>query len=195
MGERNAEVDAYLNGVEKWRQEIEALRSILLDCPLREELKWRSPCYTYRKSNLVTIWGLKDCSALGFFKGVLLKDAAGILAAPGENSRSMRVMKFTGLPEIRERRSLVKEYVLEAVEAEKAGMKVEFRQDDLADPEELTAKLAEDPALKAAFESLTPGRQRGYRLHFSGARQARTRVARIEKCVPRILEGKGLNDR
>lgn len=195
MGERNAEVDAYLNGVERWRREMEALRSILLDCPLREEFKWRSPCYTYGKSNLVTIWGLKDCSALGFFKGVLLKDAAGLLAAPGENSRSMRVMRFGDLSEIRERRSLVQDYVLEAIEAEKAGLKVNFRKDDLADPAELTEKLAADPELKAAFEALTPGRQRGYRLYFSGAKQSATRVSRIEKSVPRILEGKGPNDR
>lgn len=195
MSGTNSKVDAYFSKAEKWREELETLRRILLDCPVTEEFKWRSPCYTFRKSNVVTIWGLKEYCALSFFKGVLLKDAEGILVAPGENSRSVRMVKFTSVPEIVEMETVLKDYVHEAIEVEKTGRKVDFRKDDLVFPEELMKKLDEDPDLKAAFEALTPGRQRGYALYFSQPKQSKTRLSRIEKCVPRILAAKGLHDR
>ena len=144
---------------------------------------------------MATVWGFKENCALSFFKGVLLKDSEGILIAPGENSRSVRLIKFTSVPEITEMDSTLKSYIQEAIDVEKAGLKADFPKDDLEPPEELIAKLNEDPALKAAFESLTPGRQRGYTLFFSKPKQSKTRVTRIEKCAPRILDGKGLHDR
>ena len=188
-------VDAYFSKAEKWREELEALRAILLDCPVAEEFKWRSPCYTFQKSNVVAIWGLKENCALAFFKGALLKDPRGILIAPGEHSRSMRMIKFTSAPEIAAAEPTLKAYVHEAVEVERAGLKVDFRKDDLAVPEEFSVKLQDHPDLKEAFEALTPGRRRRYNLHFSQPKQSRTRASRIERCVPRILEGKGLHDR
>lgn len=195
VGEVNPKVEAFFTKASKWREELEALRAILLDCPVGEEFKWCSPCYTVRGGNVATVWGLKENCALSFFKGVLLKDEKKILVAPGENSRSVRMVKFTSVSDIAEMEAILKDYIHEAVEVEKAGLKVDFRKDDLAFPEELTAKLEDTPDLKAAFEALTPGRQRGYVLHFSQPKQSKTRISRIEKCVPRILEGKGLQDR
>jgi uncharacterized protein YdeI (YjbR/CyaY-like superfamily) len=195
MSGTNPKVDAYFSNTEKWREELETLRRILLDCPVTEEFKWRSPCYTFQKGNVVTIWGFKEYCVLSFFKGVLLKDTEGILVAPGENSRSVRMVKFTSVPEIVEMEAVLKDYVHEAIEVEKAGQKVDFRKDDLVLPRELISKLDKNPDLRAAFEALTPGRQRGYTLYFSQPKQSKTRLSRIEKYVPRILEGKGLHDR
>lgn len=191
----NSRVDAFLAEATAWREEMTALRAILLDGPLAEDFKWRAPCYTYGGGNVVALWGLKEYCALAFFKGVLLKDGAGLLVAPGENSRSMRSMRFTGTAEIAATEAVIRDYIREAAEAEKAGLKVEFRNDDLAWPAELTEALEADPQLKAAFEALTPGRRRGYVLHFSQPKKAETRTSRIAKCAPRILEGKGLHDR
>jgi uncharacterized protein YdeI (YjbR/CyaY-like superfamily) len=195
VNEVNPEVEAFFAKAKTWREELQALRSILLDCPVTEEFKWRSPCYTFREGNVAILWGLKETCALAFFKGVLLKDAEGILVAPGENSRSMRMIKFTSVPQIVGMETVLKHYIREAVEVEKAGLNVEFGKDDLVLPEELTSKLEEDPDLKTAFEALTPGRRRGYVLYFSQPKQSKTRVSRIEKSVPRIFDGKGLHDR
>lgn len=195
MGKTDPKVEAFFARASEWQEELLALRAILLDCPVSEEFKWRSPCYTFQGGNVATLWGLKEYCALSFFKGVLLKDEKEILVAPGENSRSMRLVKFTSVSDIAEMDAILKDYIHEAVEVEKSGLKVDFRKDDLVFPEELTAKLEEAPDLKAAFEALTPGRQRGYVLHFSQPKQSKTRISRIEKCVPRILEGKGLHDR
>lgn len=195
MNDVNARVEAFYSNAKKWREELAALRTILLGCPVTEGFKWRSPCYTFQGGNVATVWGFKENAALSFFKGVLLKDAAGILVAPGENSRSVRLVKFTSVPEIVGMEAVLKDYIHEAIEIEKAGLKVDFPKDDLVFPEELIGKLDEDPVLKAAFEALTPGRQRGYALHFSRPKQSKTRLSRIEKCTPRILDGKGLHDR
>ncbi|WP_026987452.1 YdeI/OmpD-associated family protein [Fodinicurvata fenggangensis] len=195
MAEVNSRVGAFFTKAGKWREELKALRTILLDCPVSEEFKWRSPCYTFQDGNVATVWGLKENCALSFFKGVLLKDEEGILVAPGENSRSVRMVKFTSVSEIVEMEAILKDYIHEAIEVEKAGLKVDFPKDDLVFPKELTGKLEQNPDLKTAFEALTPGRQRGYVLHFSQPKQSKTRISRIEKCVPRILEGKGLHDR
>ena len=195
MSDVTAKVDAFFADAKAWREELQALRAILLDCPVSEDFKWHSPCYTFQGGNVATVWGLKDCCALAFFKGVLLADPEGILVAPGENSRSMRVVKFTGAAEIAGMEAVLKDYIHRGVEVEKAGLKVDFPKDDLEYPEELTDKLAADPGLKAAFEALTPGRRRGYVLHFSQPKQSKTRVSRIEKSAPRILEGRGLHDR
>nr|WP_246717437.1 YdeI/OmpD-associated family protein [Oricola nitratireducens] len=172
-----------------------ALRTILLACPLTEDFKWRSPVYTAHGGNVATVWGLKDNAALSFFKGVLLRDPEGILLAPGENSRSVRMVKFTGLAEIAAMEAVLKDYIREAVENEKAGRKVDFPKDDLDYPEELVDRLDGDPDFRTAFEALTPGRQRGWVLHFSGAKQSATRASRIEKAAPRILAGRGMHDR
>lgn len=195
MADANPEVDAFFAKVTSWREELEALRAILLACPVTETFKWRAPCYTYRDGNVAILWGFKAHCAVGFFKGVLMKDPEGILVAPGENSRSARMVKFTSLEEIAAMEATLKAYIQEAVEVEKAGLKVDFPKDDLEPPEELTAKLAESPELRQAFEALTPGRRRGYLLYFSEPKRSETRTSRIEKAAPRILEGKGRHDR
>ena len=195
MSEVNPRAEAFFANARKWRQELEALRAILLACPVAETFKWRSPCYTAHGGNVATVWGFRESCALSFFKGVLLKDPESILVAPGKNSRSVRMIRFTSLAEIAGMETILKDYVHEAVELEKAGLKVEFRKDDLELPAELITKLDENPDLKAAFEALTPGRQRGYILHFSQPKQSKTRVSRIEKHRLRILHGKGLHDR
>lgn len=195
MAAENPRVEAYFAEPGKWQAELAVLRSILLDSPLTEEFKWRSPCYTFQNANLATIWRMKDTCGLSFFKGVLLKDAKGILVPPGPNSRSVRVIRFIDTVEIIVMEATLKDYILEAVEAEKAGRKVEFRKDDLEYPAELTERFDRDPRLKAAFKAMTPGRQRGYVLHFSQPKQTGTRASRIDKCGPRILAGKGMHDR
>ncbi|MFC3285926.1 YdeI/OmpD-associated family protein [Litchfieldella rifensis] len=195
MNDMNPKVDELLRK-DKWQEERKTLRAILLDCQLTEEVKWGKLCYTFQKSNVVMIYGIKEYCALGFFKGALLNDADGILVKPGEHSQAMRQIRFTGVQEIDELEARLKAYIHEAIEVEKAGLKVDFKEKrELEFPEEFQDKLNEDPVLKTAFEALTPGRQRGYILHFSGAKQSRTRVSRIEKCISRILDGKGLNDR
>lgn len=191
----NNKVDEYLSKLDKWQKELEKLRMILLDCMLTEELKWGSPCYTYQKSNIAIIGGLKEYCVLSFFKGALLNDANGILTKPGDNTQAARVIPFTNVQEIVEMEPILKACIFEAIEVEKAGLKVNFKdKSELIFPEELQKKLKENPALKTAFDALTPGRRRAYNLYFSAPKQSRTRESRIEKCIPQILKGKGLND-
>jgi len=195
MNAANPKVEAFFAGADRWREELHALRAILRACPVSEEFKWRSPVYTAHGGNVATIWGLKDNAALSFFKGVLLNDPQGILVAPGENSRSVRMVKFTSVAEIAAGKAVLKDYIREAVENEKAGRKVDFPKDDLDYPEELADRLDGDPDFREAFGALTPGRQRGWVLHFSQPKQSATRASRIEKAAPKILAGKGMHDR
>jgi uncharacterized protein YdeI (YjbR/CyaY-like superfamily) len=188
-------VDAYLSKAKKWQEEMEKLRMIILDCQLTEELKWGKPCYTFRKSNIVLIVGFKEYCALIFCKGALLNDANGILIKPGENTQAGRQIRFTNVRQIVEMKTILKDYIYEAIEAEKTGLKVDFKKNaDLIFPEEFQNKLDEIPALKTAFDALTPGRQRAYNLYFSAPKQSKTRESRVKKCVQQILNGKGLND-
>jgi uncharacterized protein YdeI (YjbR/CyaY-like superfamily) len=192
---QNPKIDAYLRKVTKWRAEMEALRGILLGFPLDEELKWGKPCYTFQGSNLLIIQGFKEACALLFCKGALLRDPEGILQKPGENTQAARRIMFRGVQEIAEMEALLKTLIAEALEAEKAGLEVTYKKTAEFDiPDEFQHQLDARPALKTAFEALTPGRQRAYILHFSAAKQPQTRAARVEKCVPRILDGLGLND-
>lgn len=182
--------------VHTWNEELVVLRRILLDCGLTEESKWGVPCYTYRGANVVVASAFKEYCALSFFKGALLKDTHGILKKPGENSQAARLIQFTDIQELVDMEPVIKEYLFEAVEIEKAGLKVAFKAPgDFTIPEEFQARLDGDPALQDAFAALTPGRQRGYILHFSAPKQAKTRESRIDKCTPRILDGKGMHDR
>ena len=190
----NPEVDGYLRKARKWQEEFKKLRRIILDCQLTEELKWGKPCYTFQKSNIVILQGFKDFCALLFCKGALLNDANGILEKPGENTQAARQIRFTTVREIVEMEPILKAYICEAIEAEKAGLKVNYKKNPEPIPEELQNKLDEIPALKTAFDALTPGRQRGYILYFSAPKQSKTRESRIEKCMQQILNGKGLND-
>ena len=190
----NPKVDEYLRKAKKWQQEMEKLRQISLVCGLTEELKWGKPCYTFQESNIVIIQGFKEFCALLFCKGALLNDPNGILKKPGENTQAARRIPFTSVREIVEMEPILKAYIYEAIEVEKAGLKVNFKKNPEPIPEELQKKLDEIPSLKTAFAALTPGRQRGYILYFSGAKQSKTREARVEKCMPQILNGKGLND-
>ena len=180
--------------VHGWQEELKELRRILLDCGLTEDLKWKVPCYTSQKRNIVILSAFKEYCALLFFKGALLKDAHGILMKPGENTQAGRQIRFTRLQDIVKMESILKATILEAIEVEKAGLKVQPKKNPEPVPEELQNKLDELPALRTAFEALTRGRQRAYILHFSAPKQSKTRVVRIEKCIPRILKGKGLND-
>jgi uncharacterized protein YdeI (YjbR/CyaY-like superfamily) len=192
----NSKVDVYLRNAKKWRKELEKLRTIILDCQLTEELKWGKPCYTFRKSNIVIILPLKEYCALLFCKGALLNDVKGILIKPGENTQAARQIRFTNLREIVEMETILKAYIHQAIEVEKAGLEVNYKKTtEFVIPEELQRKLDEITALKTAFAALTPGRQRGYLLYFSAAKQSKTRESRVEKCMPQILNGKGLNDR
>ena len=188
----NPKVDKFLSKAEKWQEELEKLRMIILDCQLTEELKWGKPCYTFQKSNVLIIQGFKEYCALMFCKGALLNDPNGILRKFGW--QAARRIPFTNVREIVEIEPSLKAYIREAIEAEKAGLKVTLKKNPEPIPEELQNKLDEIPALKAAFDALTPGRQRGYILYFSGAKQSKTRESRVEKCMPQILNGKGLND-
>lgn len=191
----NPKVDFYFNKADTWQKELEQLRTIVLDCGLTEELKWGVPCYAFNKSNIVLIHTFKTYCALLFMKGALLNDTYNILVQQTEHVQAARQVRFTNLAEIVEKASILKAYIHEAIEVEKAGLKVNFKKTDEFDvPEEFENKLAEFPALKAAFKSLTPGRQRGYLLHFSSAKQAKTRISRIEKYIPTILSGKGIDE-
>ena len=195
MSEMNPKVDWYFNKAKKWQSEFEKLRVIILDCGLTEELKWGCPCYTFQKSNIVLIHGFKDYCALLFVKGALLNDADGILIRQTKNVQAARQIRFTNLREIVKLKPRLKAYIYEAVEVEKAGLKVNFKQTrEFLMPEEFQNKLNENRALKNAFKALTPGRQRAYLLYFSAPKQAKTRESRIEKCMPKILNRKGLND-
>jgi uncharacterized protein YdeI (YjbR/CyaY-like superfamily) len=191
----NPKVDEFLSKAKKWKEEYEKLRNIVLDCELTEEFKWMHPCYTFEKKNIVLIHGFKEYCALLFFKGALLKDAHGILIKQTENVQAARQIRFTSVQEIVEMEAILKAYIYEAIEVEKAGLKVDFKKNtELIIPEELQNKFDEIPALKTAFEALTPGRQRAYILYFSEPKQSKTRESRIEKCMQQILNGKGLYD-
>ncbi|MBO6587337.1 MAG: YdeI family protein [Gracilimonas sp.] len=191
----NPEVDWFFEKDTQWKQEYERLRMLLLECGLTEELKWGCPCYTVNKNNVVLIHGFKDYCALLFHKGVLLKDPEDILVQQTKNVQSARQLRFTNAEEIIDQEHIIQAYVNEAVEVEKSGEEVKMKKTSEFDvPEEFQSKLDENPALEKAFESLTPGRQRGYLLHFSGAKQSKTRSRRVEKSIPDILEGKGLHD-
>jgi uncharacterized protein YdeI (YjbR/CyaY-like superfamily) len=195
VNKRNPKVDTYLRKAKKWREEMEKLRRVCLDCELTEELKWGHPCYTYQKSNIVLIHGFKGYCALLFMKGALLKDPKGILVQQTENVQAARQIRFTNVREIVETKPILKAYIKEAIEAEEASLEVDYKKtSEFAVPEEFQKRLDESSALKTAFDALTPGRQRGYLLYFSAAKQSKTRESRVEKCVQQILNGKGLND-
>jgi uncharacterized protein YdeI (YjbR/CyaY-like superfamily) len=190
-----AEVDAFIANAKRWREELKKLRAILLDSELTEDFKWRQPCYTFQGKNVVVISGMKESCVFAFFKGALLKDAHGVLTSPGQHSQSTRWIKFTSVREIAEMKSVLKAYLREAIDVGRAGLKVKLRKtSDLKLPEELQTMLDEFPDFKAAFNALTPGRQRAYIYHFSAAKQAKTREARVRKFMPKILKGKGLLD-
>jgi uncharacterized protein YdeI (YjbR/CyaY-like superfamily) len=192
----NPKVDVYLSKAKKWQEEFEKLRMIILDCQLTEELKWGVPCYTFQKRNIVLIHGFKEYCALLFFKGALLNDANGILIKQTENVQAGRQIRFTNVREIVEMETILKAYIYEAIEVEKVGLKVNFKKTtEFIIPEEFQNKLDEIPALKTAFDALTPGRQRAYILYFSAPKQSKTRESRVGKCMQQILNGKGLNDR
>ena len=191
----NPKVDVFLSKAKKWQGEFEKLRMIILDCQLTEELKWGCPCYTFQKNNIVLIHGFKEYCALLFFKGALLNDANGILIQQTENVQAGRQIRFTNVREIVEMETILKAYIYEAIEVEKAGLKVNFKKTtEFIIPEEFQKKLDENPVLKTAFDALTPGRQRAYNLYFSEPKQSKTRESRVEKCIQQILNGKGLND-
>lgn len=191
----NPKVDVYIENSKNWQVPLKQLRRIILECQLTEELKWDCPCYTYKKSNVIILGGFKEYCSLSFFKGALLSDTIEILVAPGENSQSVRMFKFKKVDEIIELEPVIKAYIYEAIEVEKAGLKVVKKSNsELVLVSELQNKLNENPELKIAFEALTPGRKRAYNIHFSEAKQSSTRTSRIENCIPRILNGKGFND-
>jgi len=189
----NPGIESYLKK-SKWQKELKKLRAIILSCPLTEELKWGKPCYTYQNSNVAILQGFKEFCALLFPKGALLKDRKRILEKPGDNTQGARRIIFSSLKMIVEIEPTLKAYVKGAIEVEKSGLEVSYKKNPEPVPEELQSKLDETPAFKAAFNALTPGRQRGYILHFSAAKQSKTRESRIEKWRQHILNGKGLND-
>jgi len=191
----NPKVDVFIGKSKKWKKEYEKLRDIVLDCELTEEFKWMHPCYTLQNKNIVIIHGFKEYCALLFHKGALLKDTHGILIQQTENVQAARQIRFTNVQEIIDMEPVLKAYIHEAIEVEKAGLEVTFKKNtEYVIPEELQTKFDESPALKTAFEALTPGRQRAYLLHFSGPKQSKTRESRVEKYMQQILDGKGLND-
>ncbi len=194
-GKINPRVDWFFNKDTKWMEEYTKLRAIVLDSGLTEELKWGHPCYTHEGNNVVLIHGFKEYCAIAFFKGALLQDADRILVQPTENVQAGRQIRFTGLHEIEEMGTILKRYIKEAIEVEKAGLKVKMKKtSEFKMPAELKNRFHELPAFKKAFQALTPGRQRGYLLYFSAAKQSKTREARIEKYMKKILKGKGLDD-
>jgi len=191
----NPKVDFFFNKARKWQEEFKELRTIALDCDMTEDLKWGCPCYTLENRNIVLIHGFKDYCALLLFKGALMKDPKGILVQQTENVQAARQIRFTSLQQIVKLRSTLKAYIREAIKVEDSGEKVPMKKTkEFTMPEEFQTKLSKTPALKKAFAALTPGRQRGYLLYFSSAKQAKTREARVEKYIPLILEGKGLED-
>lgn len=191
----NPKVDFFFDKAQQWQEAYEQLRRIVLECDLTEELKWGVPCYTYQNNNVVLMHGFKTYCALLFPKGALLKDTDGILIQQTQNVQAARQIRFTGLQEILDLEPVLKTYIYQAIEVEKAGLKVTLKKTAaFAVPEEFQVALDEIPDVKTAFEALTPGRQRAYLLYFSGAKQAKTRMARVEKAIPQILDGKGLDD-
>lgn len=194
--ETNPKVDVFIGKSKKWKEEYEKLRGIVLDCDLTEEFKWMHPCYTFEKKNIVLIHGFKEYCALLFHKGALLQDPQGILIQQTENVQAARQIRFTNAQEIVEMESILKDYILAAIEVERAGLKVEFKKEtEFEIPVEFQNKLDGNPALKTAFEALTPGRQKAYIMFFAAPKQSKTRESRVDKCMQQILEGKGLNDR
>jgi uncharacterized protein YdeI (YjbR/CyaY-like superfamily) len=195
INEMNPEVDVYLSKAKKWQEELKKLRMIILDCQLTEELKWGVPCYTFQKSNIVLIHVFKEYCALMFFKGALLNNANGILIQQTENVQAARQIRFNNVWEIVEMEPVLKACIYEAIEVEKAGLKVNLKKTaEYIIPKEFQNKLDENSDLKTAFDKLTPGRQRAYLLYFSASKQSKTRESRVEKCMQQILRGKGLND-
>ena len=195
MNRKNPKVDFYFIKAKKWQEELEQLRMIVLDCGLTEELKWGVPCYTFQKSNVVLIHAFKEYCALLFFKGALLSDSNGLLVQQTKNVQAGRQIRFTSVREIVKQKRVLKAYIHEAIEVERAGLKVEFKKTaEFSMPEEFQNKLDELPDLKTAFTALTPGRQRAYLLYFSAPKQSKTRVSRVEKAMKKILMGKGLDD-
>jgi uncharacterized protein YdeI (YjbR/CyaY-like superfamily) len=195
MSRQNPKLDAVFRQARKWQEELKTLRKIVLDCPPTEELKWGQACYTSENKNIVLIHGFKEYCALLFFKGALLKDPKRILVQQTENVQAARQIRFTNLREIVAMEPILKAYIEEAIAAEQSGLKVKLKKtSEFKMPEEFQNKLNDVPALKKAFAALTPGRQRGYILHFSAAKQSATRASRVEKCMPAILKGKGLNE-
>ena len=191
----NPKVDWYFSKEKKWQEEIEKLRIIVLNCKLTEELKWGCPCYTFQEKNIVLIHVFKEYCALLFFKGALLNDSNGILIQQTKNVQAGRQVRFTGVREIVRLKPILKSYINEAIEVEKAGLKVNFKKtSEFVIPEEFQNKLDEVPGLKTAFKALTPGRQRGYIFYFSQPKQSVTRQSRVKKYMQQILNGKGLND-
>ena len=196
MNSENPEVDFYFNKNESWQNEIKAMRELALACNLVEELKWGCPCYTFNKQNIVLIHVFKNYCAFLFFKGALLKDEKKLLIQQSENVQAGRQLRFTSIAEIKAIKAIIKAYIFEAIEIEKAGLKVELKKTkDFPVPEEFAAAIASNKELKKSFEALTPGRQRAYLLFFAAAKQAKTRMERINKNSPRILAGKGLDDK
>lgn len=191
----NPKVDEHIIKAKNWQEELQALRNILLDCTLTETYKWKHPCYMYKQNNLVILGGFKEYCSLNFFKGALLKDSNNLLVKPGENSQSSRIIQFTSVQQIQELKAVLKAYIFEAIEVEKAGLKVALKTvTDYEVPEELVHEFNNNTALEKAFYTLTPGRQKGYLLFFSGAKQSKTRISRILKYSSKILEGKGIHD-
>ena len=194
MSAPSSKVDAFVSRAKKWQGETQRLRSILLDCGLDEDLKWGQPCFTFAGRNVAIIQPFKKHCSLMFFKGALLQDTYGLLRSQGENTQSALRLEFTSEAHIK--KTVVKSYVKQAIAVEQAGLKVDFKaKHEMELPEELTQILKKDRRLAKAFHALTPGRRRAYVLHFTGAKQSKTRTARIEKCIPKILAGKGMNDR
>ena len=190
----NKKVDAYINKLKTWKAEMEALRAILHEFPLTEELKWGKPCYAFENSNIIIIQGFKEYCGLLFFKGALLKDAKGLLVKPGENTQGGRLIKFKTVQEITKLKAPIKSYIKEAIEVEKLGLKIEPMEKELVLPDELLAIFKKNAPFKKAFNALTPGRQRAYNMFFTAAKQAATRETRIEKYKKQILDGKGIHD-
>jgi len=196
MSGMNPKVDFYFSEAEKWRDELAKLRTIVLDSPLTEELKWGVPCYTFQKSNILLIHVFKEYCALLFVKGALLKDPAGVLIQQTENVQAARQVRFTNIQEIVELEPTLKAYINEAIQVEVSGLKVNYKKaEEFSIPDEFLSKLEDNPDLETAFYALTPGRQRAYLLYFSAPKQSKTREARVEKFLLQILSGKGLNDR
>ena len=191
----NPKVDWFFDKATKWQKEYEKLRKIILDCGLIEELKWGCPCYTFENTNIVLIHGFKEYCALLFFKGALLNDPNGILIQQTKNVQSARQIRFTNIREIVKMEKILKAYVYEAIEVERAGLKVKLKKtSEFKVPEEFQKRLDKTATLKKAFDALTPGRQRAYIFYFSQPKQSKTRESRVEKLIPQILDGKGLND-
>ncbi len=192
---KDTQADIFFLKAKKWKEEMTLLRNIILDCKLNETYKWMHPCYTCNDQNIVLIHGFKEYCAILFFKGVLMKDPKKILIQQTANVQDRRQLRFTGIDEIEKQKAIIKTYIKEAIEIEKSGQKVNFKKTtEFTMPEEFKKKLNSNKKLKAAFEKLTPGRQRGYLLHFASAKQSQTRDSRIEKYIPKIMEGKGLDD-